>query len=253
MLRFIFSRHLFTLLLAGFFLVSTESFARSNSETIAEIKKAQQAMKADDYKSAVRILTPIADEGNTFSEFLLGIILRNGFGGVAKDPELAFKYILKAAEKDHWSAQYSIAGMYAMGSGVEKNPEAALKWAIISAARGSKAGLSLAKKLRKELSDETRIKAQAIADKWSKVTLIDGRPANEHKTSCPVIKLQIKEAKDFKNNIKNKNSAKELYTASGAIRWSSLVILYPSGDIALDDIGRRLDGLLEVKSAKGCS
>lgn len=173
-------------------------------------------------------------------------------GGITKDPERAFGYLLKAAEQGQWNAQYSVAGMYAKAWGVPKDQILALRWASIAAGRGSKMGLAIAEMLRSALDQKSRLKAQSMADQWSQATLIDGRPAEEYKVRCAVLQVQIDEAKDFMSKVKTEAQAKELISASGAMKWSSLIMIYPSGTVALSDVARRHRGLLDIKSSKKC-
>ncbi|MCR4377808.1 MAG: sel1 repeat family protein [Rhodospirillales bacterium] len=207
---------------------------------------------AEDYTARVGELTPLADGGSALAQLQMGLILRSGLGGIPKDPERAFGYLLKAAEQDQWNAQYVVAGMYAEGWGVPKNQVSALRWASIAAGRGSEAGLSIAEVLRSALDQTSRQKAQSMADQWSQATLIDGRPTEEYNVKCVALQVQIDEAKDFMNEVKTEAEAKELISATGAIRWSSLGMIYPSGTVALSDVARRYRGLLDIKSSKKC-
>jgi TPR repeat protein len=215
--------------------------------------KVRQAIQTEDYKTALKELEPIADSGHPYAQLQMGLILRSGMGGVPKDPRLGFRYLLKAAKQDQWNSQYVVAGMYAEGWGAPKDQVAALRWASIAAGRGSKAGLSIAKELRSTLNHKSRQKAQSKADQWSQATLIDGRPAEDYNVRCVVLRLQIDEAKDFMNKVKTEAGAKELLSAAGAKKWTSLVMIYPSGTVALSDVARRYQGLLDIQSAKVCS
>ena len=49
----------------------------------------------------------------------------------------AFKWMLKASEGDHASAQLSLAGMYERGEGIEKNDAEASRWLLRSAMNGN--------------------------------------------------------------------------------------------------------------------
>lgn len=206
----------------------------------------------EDYTARVEELTPLADGGSALAQLEMGLILRNGFGGIPKDPERAFDYLLKAAEQDQWNAQYIVADMYAEGWGVPKDQVSALRWASIAAGRGSEAGLNIAEGLRSALDQTSRQKAQSMADQWAPATLIDGRPAEEYNVRCVVLQVQIDEAKDFMNKVKTEADAKELISVAGAMKWSSLGMIYPSGTVALSDVARRYRGLLDIKSNKKC-
>ena len=237
--------------LFGLFIVCALVFAGTNVNASQNGKV--QVAQANGKKATVDELVALADSGNSLAQLQMGLILRSGLDGVAKDPKRAFGYLLKAAEQAQWNSQYMIADMYATGWGVGKDPVSALKWASIAAGRGSKAGLSIATKLRGTLDKKSIKKAQSIADKWTKVTLIDGRPAGKYSVSCRVLRIQIEQAKNFMDNVKTKNDTKRFKSSIGIKKWSSLLIIYPSGIVALDDISRRYKGLRKVRSRKGCS
>src|ERR1051326_7542961 len=73
-----------------------------------------------DYKTALKLLRPMADEGNTFAEFTIGKIYTYG-EGVAKDPKKGVPYIQAAADKGLAIAQYHLAQIFLYGNGVPKD------------------------------------------------------------------------------------------------------------------------------------
>lgn len=202
--------------------------------------------------SSVRTLTPLADAGDARAQFLLGLIYKSGLDGVPKDPERGFGYLLKAAKKGQWNSQYVVALMYEQGWGVPKNQRAALKWASIAAGRGSRTGLHIAKRLRGGLPLAVVKKTEQVVDAWAPATLVDGRPPSRYTVSCVALKVQLDEAEDFMKTIKTETDSNRLASRSGAVRWSSLAMLYPSGTVALSDISRRYRGLRDIEAAKGC-
>ncbi|WES29929.1 tetratricopeptide repeat protein [Varunaivibrio sulfuroxidans] len=200
----------------------------------------------------MRKLTPLADGGNPLAQFELGLIYKSGLYGVPKDPERGFAYLLKAAKQGQWNSQYIVAVMYEQGRGVPENRLAALKWASIAAGRGSRTGMTIAKRLRSVLPRAMVKKAERMADKWTPATLVDGRPPAQYTVNCTMLRVQLDEAEDFLKSIKTEADARRLASPSGAARWSSLILVYPSGTVALSDISRRYRGLLDIKAAKGC-
>jgi hypothetical protein len=87
-------------------------------------------MKAD-YATALRLVRPPADQGNERAQVLLGDMYRDGKGVPQSDAE-AFKWYLKAADKNDPYAQYMAGNrFFQMGNNAE-----ALKWYWKSAEQG---------------------------------------------------------------------------------------------------------------------
>ena len=91
------------------------------------LEEGQAAYQAKDYKKALQILRPLAEQGNSQAQVMLGILYDNG-QGVDKDPREAFKWYLKAAEQGMPVVQHDIGVKYFQGSGVEQNYQEAAKW-----------------------------------------------------------------------------------------------------------------------------
>ena len=92
-----------------------------------ELEEGQAAYQARDYPKALQVLRPLAEQGNSQAQALLGIMYDNG-QGVDKDPREAFKWYLKAAEQGMPTAQHDIGVKYFQGVGVEQNYQEAAKW-----------------------------------------------------------------------------------------------------------------------------
>src|SRR5260370_40651111 len=78
------------------------------------------AYSRGDYKTALKLLAPMAEDGNTFAEFTIGKMYVNG-EGVARDPKKGSVYIKRAADKGLAIAQYHLARLYIEGNGVIKD------------------------------------------------------------------------------------------------------------------------------------
>lgn len=77
-----------------------------------------------------------AEAGNARAQFELGLRLERGTGGLKRNTIEAAQWYLKAAEQGHAHAQFNLAYMYHVGSGVSKDEEKAEHWAKKSAAQG---------------------------------------------------------------------------------------------------------------------
>ena len=85
------------------------------------------AYEAKDYKKALEILLPLAEDGNSQAQVTLGIMYDYG-QGVSKDPVEAMKWYIKAAEQGIPVVQHDVGVKYFQGSGVKQDYLEAAKW-----------------------------------------------------------------------------------------------------------------------------
>src|SRR6266851_6407786 len=78
------------------------------------------AYSRGDYKTAIKLLGPMAEDGNTFAEFTIGKMYVYG-EGVAKDPKRGSVFIKRAADKGLAIAQYHMGRLYTEGLGVPQD------------------------------------------------------------------------------------------------------------------------------------
>ncbi len=88
-----------------------------------------------DVVRALSVLTSLADNGDSHAQQVLGVMYENG-QGVNKNPQQAFKWYMLSAEAGNASAQYHLARLYEAGSGVSRSAEQALKWFALAGANG---------------------------------------------------------------------------------------------------------------------
>jgi len=79
-----------------------------------------------DYPAALRLIKPLADQGNVEAQTLLGRMYQRG-DGVTKDHAEAARWYRKAAEQGYAKAQDLLADIYKDGDGVPKDYTEALK------------------------------------------------------------------------------------------------------------------------------
>ena len=92
-----------------------------------DLDEGQAAYQAKDYPKALQILKPLAEQGNSQAQAILGLMYDNGHG-VNKDPTEAFKWYLKAAEQGIPVVQHDVGVKYFQGMGVAQNYQEAAKW-----------------------------------------------------------------------------------------------------------------------------
>jgi TPR repeat protein len=97
---------------------------------------ATAAYSRGDYATALRLWHPLADQGDSLSQAMLGFMYYEG-DGVPKDPVEAAKWLRKSAEKGDLDAESMLGAMYYKGDGVPKDYAEAAKWLRKSADQGN--------------------------------------------------------------------------------------------------------------------
>ncbi len=94
------------------------------------------AYNGGDYATALRLLRPLAENGNAAAQNNLGVLYLNG-QGFPKDYSEAIRWFrLAAAQKNAW-AQTNLGAMYRNGNGVPKDYDEAKKWLTLAVAQGN--------------------------------------------------------------------------------------------------------------------
>jgi uncharacterized protein len=91
----------------------------------------EKAYRQGDLSRAMTDLRRAADAGHAKAQALLGEILDQ-----AESNEEAVAYFRKAAEQGDADGEFGLAGMYAAGEGVKKDPQEALRWFVRAADHG---------------------------------------------------------------------------------------------------------------------
>ena len=87
------------------------------------------------YATALRELTPLAEQGDAKSQYQIGVMYENG-RGVPMDYKTALKWFRLAAEQGNACAQNDLGGMYSGGLGVKTDGMTAFKWTKLAAEQG---------------------------------------------------------------------------------------------------------------------
>jgi TPR repeat protein len=80
-----------------------------------------------DYKAAVSLWLPLADQGNVDAQVYLGIMYMTG-EGVPRDDAQALVWLRKAADQGNAIAQYDLGTMYDDGQGIPQDYFKAAAW-----------------------------------------------------------------------------------------------------------------------------
>jgi len=106
--------------------------ADATADTLAA---AQAADARHDYATELKLLRPLAEQGDALAQFNLGAMYADG-QGVPKDYAEAVRWYRKAAEQGDASAQNNLGLMYADGQGVPKDYAEAVRWYRKAAEQG---------------------------------------------------------------------------------------------------------------------
>ena len=91
------------------------------------------AYKQRDYATALKLLRPLAEQGNAAAQNVLGVMYEIG-RGVPQDDMEAVKWYRLSAEQGRASAQYNLGVMYDKGQGVPQDYVRAHMWLNLAAA-----------------------------------------------------------------------------------------------------------------------
>ena len=100
------------------------------------------AYSRKDYATAVKLIRPLAEQGDADAQTNLGIMYNNG-QGVLHDYVEAVEWFRKAAEQGHVGAQVNLSFMYEKGQGVLQDDAEAAKWYDLANAQLSDDGNNL--------------------------------------------------------------------------------------------------------------
>ncbi|MEM6385303.1 MAG: tetratricopeptide repeat protein [Pseudomonadota bacterium] len=132
----------------------------------AEIEEARDLMEQGHFEEAREALLPAARSGNADAEELIGVMYALGLG-VERDPERAFEWYLRSSMKGHPGAQSGVGWYYEVGLGMTA-PDLvrAYMWYALSAIGGDPdAAISLEEVVKKMTADEIA-RAQVLIDDY---------------------------------------------------------------------------------------
>jgi uncharacterized protein len=118
-----------------------------------------------DYASAVRLLRPLADQGDAAAEFTLGSMYDLG-QGLPEDPAEAVKLHRRAADQGFDPAQYAIAFRYISGRSVPQDYAVAYMWFDLAAKQGNQHAARERDKIAHRMTPAQIAEAQKLAREW---------------------------------------------------------------------------------------
>ncbi len=155
------------------------------------------AVKSRDYSTALRLLRPLADQGDAVARFDLGVMYNNGWGvprdyvqagkwyrlaaaqgnadaqynlGILYDDghryAEAVKWYRKAADQGLGDAQFNLGLLYATGQGVPRDYVQAYMWLELLAAQDDQSAVSNRDAVARRMTPEQIAEAQKLAREW---------------------------------------------------------------------------------------
>ena len=140
------TKTLLTTALLGASVFSFQSTAWAIEQS--QIIQVEQLYKQKDFKAMLAIIQPLAEQGDTIAQDLLGDMYRKGLG-VKQDYFEAVKWYRKAAEKGDADAQVLLGLAYLLGKGGQFNKSLAKEWLGKACDNGSQMGCEYYGKLNR--------------------------------------------------------------------------------------------------------
>lgn len=105
----------------------------------SNLQKGVDAYNEGSYQLALETITPLANDGDTNAQYLLGTLHYRG-QGVSKNMMEAIKWFTLAAERGNANAQVSLGTMHLTGNGTPQNHPEAHRWMKLAAEQGNALG-----------------------------------------------------------------------------------------------------------------
>jgi TPR repeat protein len=142
------------------------------------VARASAAYDRGDYVRAVDLLTPLASQGNTRAQAMLGFMYENGYGKPQAYDAAALFY-REAANKGDSFAQCRLGLLYDKGHGVPEDDVLAYKWLDLAAARAPRHQRDYYLRLRdavaSKMSTEQITAGQRLALNWAPQVILKSR------------------------------------------------------------------------------
>ena len=106
-----------------------------HSVLAADFKKGLAAARKGDFETAMKEWRPLAEQGDSYAQYNLGLMYDKGDGVVEDDTQAVYWY-RKSAEQGNAQGQHSLGLMYDYGLGVIEDDTQAVYWFRKAAEQG---------------------------------------------------------------------------------------------------------------------
>ena len=107
----------------------------------------------------------LAEQGDAYGQYLLGLCYAGGVG-VPEDDAEAVKWLRMAAEQGHTKAQYFLGASYAQGVRVPEDDVTAYMWWNLASAQGHEDSKLLKDELTERMTREQIAEGQKMSREW---------------------------------------------------------------------------------------
>jgi len=127
----------------------------------ADLKSAKRAYEQKDYATALKEISPLAEQGNAEAQFILGKMYWRG-EGVLKDPDQGIKWFKASAAQGNADAEFFVGAYYLLP---HTDIAQGLKWLRLSAEQGNQDAQLLLGKTYMDGNQEVR-RDPVLAEMW---------------------------------------------------------------------------------------
>ncbi|MBI3197279.1 MAG: sel1 repeat family protein [Rhodospirillales bacterium] len=155
--------------LIGLFLLL--AFAAAGPAFAAPIDDANAAYQRGNYAAAEKILLPLAEAGNPYAQYRLGLVYLEATGEM-RSPEEASKWLESAALQGQPHAQYKLGILYVNGNGVLRDFVQAYMWLTLSTRHVAGSGSEAVRQrdmLAARMSSSQIAEAKKLVKSWRPV------------------------------------------------------------------------------------
>ena len=146
-------------------LIFAAGFAGSVAAGPFAFGEAATAHNNGDYATELRIIRPLAEQGNALAQYLLANMYYRG-DGMPRDYVAAASWYRKAAEQGGEDAQNSLGNMYLNGEGVPQDYVSAHMWFNLAAAAGYMGAATMRGVVALQMTPAQIAEAQKLAREW---------------------------------------------------------------------------------------
>jgi TPR repeat protein len=118
-----------------------------------------------DYETALKLMQPLANQGDARARFNVGTMHLGG-KGVPQDSAEAGKWFLAAAQQGYAPAQFNLGVFYAKGLGVPQDYVLAYMWLSLSAAQGDQNGVKARDEFARLMTPTQIAEGEKLAREW---------------------------------------------------------------------------------------
>lgn len=141
--------------------------APSWADTKASIKAGYEAYMRGEFAVALKEWRPLAEQGDSVTQALLGFMYQAG-EGVPQDYAEAAKWFHRAAEQGLADAQYHIGFLHAVGKGVSHDNVLSYMWMTLASEQGNEEAMKLRDITAEFMTDAQLTEAQRRAQDWKR-------------------------------------------------------------------------------------